>query len=469
MRPASGSGPHPLHEGDSLLLAALARAPRRYRLPPLPCTRADAAAAGPATALAFCIEAVRRAVADAAPPPSPDVAALFQHSLAALVREALQPQRGDPVFQARLLQAQDPAVAEYVRLARDAAADRRAVRSGVDALAHPGKQRGMAAGPLREALSRLHALAEQGDWAGLMQATQALQAQPLAPQHLHGALAALQSRPALARLARTHELLAQAGVRRYLDLRSRHGPTAGSDDAAAAGRASARHGVRAEQATVQAFALAAGLLAGQATGAHWRVLRSLRPLPGFPGATVQAKDEWDVALARGAPGGAWALVLVAEVKASPAAASSDFPRLLRGLQRLGQAEVAADYRFASAEGEVLLQGAALRRLAPQGRALPPQVIYCSTAPVEPRPSLLGAATRAVLLAEPASLAFALQLAAGADPREGDLEPVWQALATQARLRAALHQDHTARAAREAMLHPQDLVAVLAQSERIRSP
>ena len=452
-----------MHPGDSLLLAALAGAPRRSPLPPFPAPPAEAAAAGPATALAFCIETARRALAGTAPAPSPQVATLFQASLAALVREALQPQRGDPVFQARVLQAQDPSVAEYVRLARDAAADRRAVRTAVDALAHPGKQRGMAPGPLREALARLHEMAMQGDWAGLGQEIPLLLAQPYAAPDLQDALADLHSQPTLHRLARADELLAQEGVQRYLALRSQHGPAAGSDDAAAAGRASARHGLRAEQATVQAFELAAGLLARHEPGSRWRVLRGLRPLSGFPGATTQAKDEWDVALARTAESGAWALVLVAEVKASPAAVSSDLPRLLRGLQRLGQAEAAADYRFASAEGEVLLQGASLRGLAPRGRALPGQVIYCSTAPVESRPALLGAATRAVLLAEPASLAFALRLAGGAAPCEADLDAVWQALGSEARLRAALHQDDTARAAREAMLHPEDLVGALVQS------
>jgi hypothetical protein len=94
--------------------------------------------------------------------------------------------------------------------------------------------------------------------------------------------------------------------------------------------------------------------------------------------------------------------------------------------------------------------------------LPPHVIYCCSAPPEALPQPLGAATKAVLLAEPASLAFAQQLARGEAPSHAALDPVWHALATAPRLQAALHQYETAQKARAAMLHPDDLLASVAQ-------
>ncbi|RYG20931.1 MAG: DUF2207 domain-containing protein, partial [Burkholderiales bacterium] len=61
-----------------------------------------------------------------------------------------------------------------------------------------------------------------------------------------------------------------------------------------------------------------------------RVVRSLRTPRGFPGAVGKAKDEWDAAIVR-EQGGDADIVLLAEVKAAPAAATPDFTRLARGL------------------------------------------------------------------------------------------------------------------------------------------
>src|SRR5690606_17184495 len=117
------------------------------------------------------------------------------------------------------------------------------------------------------------------------------------------------------------------------------------------------------------------------------------------------------------------------------------------------ADADAVYAFPCAGPEpVALHGASLRALAPPASGLPPHVIYCCAA-VEHQPPALGAATRAVLLAETESLAFARAVLAGAAPADSELAPVWAALHGQARLRSALHQYDTARAAREAMLHP----------------
>ena len=203
----------------------------------------------------------------------------------------------------------------------------------------------------------------------------------------------------------------------------------------------------------------AGLLVPRAAGGPWRVLRSLRTPPGFPGDAAKAKDEWDVVLACEAAGST-DIVLLAEVKAAPSAATNDYARLQRGLVRLAQAAGEAPWTFATADGNVKVSGRSLRELAPLGRELPAHVIYSCTAPVEPQPQLLGAAARAVLLGEPACVALAQRLADGEAPSADGLRPVWLALAEAPHLRAALHQYETARLAREAMLHPDDLVAAV---------
>ncbi|HEY0826017.1 MAG TPA: hypothetical protein VGD76_19680, partial [Ramlibacter sp.] len=113
------------------------------------------------------------------------------------------------------------------------------------------------------------------------------------------------------------------------------------------------------------------------------------------------------------------------------------------------------------DGPVRIAGDSLRALRPPGRALPPHVIYCCSAPPERQPQVLAASAKAVLLAEPASIAFAQQLAGGRSPAAAQLQPVWEALRTAPRLRSALHQYDTACAVREAMLHPDDLQATMA--------
>ncbi|MDR6423898.1 hypothetical protein J2738_000020 [Variovorax paradoxus] len=451
------------HHLDALLLAALRTAPRRYRLPPLPADAEAAVAGGTDATLAFAIEAARTEKASPATAPSHEaMQALFTRALAQLIREALAPERGDPAFQAAMLQAQDAQVHEHVQLSRQRAADLRTLRVAVDAIAHPGKLRHEAAGAVRDALVRLHGLAAAGAWPELAQAL----AQPLA-QELRGTgnfgapLEAIRSSPALQRLVRGSELLRRESVQRYQALCERRGPLAGSDAAAAEGRASAQQGRIAEQAAVEAFREIAGMLNRHRKGAAtYRVARGLRTPRGFPGEANKAKEEWDAAIVRGDAGGA-DLVLLAETKASPAAATSDFPRLLRGLRRLAQARAEAVYAFASADGEQRIAGASLQGLRPIRRLLPPHVIYCCSAPPEALPQPLGAATKAVLLAEPASLVFAQQLARGEAATHAALAPVWHALATAPRLQAALHQYETAQKARAAMLHPDDLLASVA--------
>lgn len=451
-----------MRETDALLLAALRAAPRRYRLPPLPDGIEAASASNPETALAYAIEGARRARHDRSPPPA-GLQDLFTRSLAALIRACLAPKGGDPAFQALVLRTRDAEVHEYVRLARQAPAERRAVRAATDAFAHPGKLRAMAAGRLREALSRVHELAAASEWAPLAGELRELAAQPGAGEQVLAAAAALLDDPSLAQLQRLDSLRQHEAVQRYLALCGQRGPAAGSDAAAAQGRASARTGEAGEQATVQAFRAIAKLLersGAEAGSIH--VVRGLRTPRGFPGEADKAKEEWDAAIVRSdGAGGAADILLLAEVKASPAAATPDFSRLHRGLQRLAHASAGRSYAFASADGDVHVSGESLRRLQPQGRVLPAHVIYCCSAPAEVQPQLLSAASKAVLLAEPASLAFSGQLAGGDSPPHAMLAPVWEALTTSPGLRSALHQDETSRAVREAMLHPDDLLEAVA--------
>ncbi|BEP33672.1 hypothetical protein GmRootV59_06460 [Variovorax sp. V59] len=452
------------HHLDALLLAALRTAPRRYRLPPLAADAEAAVAGGTEATIAFAIEVARIEKASPAAPAGDDGAqALFTRALAQLIRDALAPEYGDPAFKAAMLQAQDAQVHEHVQLSRQRAADRRTLRMAVDAIAHPGKLRREAAGAVRDALVRLHGLAAAGAWAELAEAIGQLLAQELpGPDNFRAPLDAIRSSPALQRLVRGSELLRLERVQRYQALCEQRGPLAGSDAAAAEGRASAQQGRIAEQAAVEAFRSIADMLNRHCREADstYRVARGLRTPRGFPGEAGKAKEEWDAAIVRGEAGGA-SLVLLAETKASPAAATSDFPRLLRGLRRLAQARADAVYAFASADGEQRIAGASLQGLRPIRRLLPPHVIYCCSAPSEALPQPLGAAAKAVLLAEPASLAFAQQLARGEAPTHAALAPVWHALATAPRLQAALHQYETAQKARAAMLHPDDLLASVA--------
>lgn len=443
---------------DALLLAALHATPRRHRLPPLPADVDAARAAGIEATLAFAIDGLRQAV-DAGRPPPLELQQVFTEALAARVELALrEPPEGDPAFQAALLRAEEPAVDEHVRLADAAAGDRRSLRLQVDAIAHPGK---LARHPeaMREGLARLHRLAESQVWPLLRPALAELQASLPADDPLQASLAALQASPALQRLERAAVLLVEEPVQRYRVLSDLAGPAAGSAEAQAQGQQAAQTGAEAEQDSVQMLERIAALLQQQASDA-WQlwVPRNLRMPRGFPGEASHAKAEWDAAIvASPAAGGPGQLLLLVEVKSSPAAAGPDLPRLVRGLQRLAQAEATQSYELPSADGPVRLQGASLRRLLPAGAALPPQVVYFCQAARETRPGWLTPASRAQLLAQPATLAFGQRLLRGEPVGHPTLLPAWQDLASAPRLRSVLLQGETLRAARECLLRPSDLL------------
>jgi hypothetical protein len=444
-----------MHAIDDLLLAAVRAAPRRHALPPLPVDAAAAQGEGCETALAWAIEQARLARHHHAGP-AVQVRAVFLGAMACFIREALDAQGGDAAFQALVLRAREPAVQEYVRLTAHEAADRRAVRARVDAVAHPGKLRGVSG--WSEQLAQLHALASAGEWSALRAATIELLAHPamdVQRETLQGLLAS----DALRDLERTSRLRHDEPVRAYVALCARQRPVAGSDAASASGRASARAGEAAEARTLAGFERIAQRLAQLAPDSGYRAVRSLRTPRGFPGEKHKAKDEWDAAIVRRGEM-AMRIVLLAEVKVSPAAAIPDLARLLRGLQRLAHADEAAVYPFTCADGTLQVEGASLRSLHPVRHAPPPCVVYCCPSPPQVRPQFLAASSKAVLAAEPASIAYALRLARGDTPADEELSPVWDALLSQPRLRATLHQHETACTVRAAMVDAEDVARLL---------
>lgn len=411
--------------------------------------------------MAFAIDALRRTLA-ARQVPDPSLRALLVDGLASLIQAAMRPSGGDAAFQALVLKAQSRAVQEHVQLAATALADRKAVSAAVGAIAHPGKLASRPDDAMCAALAPLHRLACSGEWDALKRTAGRLLDQPLdAEDRLR--LQALREHAGLERLARCAALAASDAVARYQALCKQRGPLSGSSEAAARGAAAGHRGAATEARTVQALDAMAALLNREAPrGTDYRVVSRLLVPAGFPGSAERAKSEWDAAIVRqAAEAPAAEVVLLAEAKASPEAAAADLSRLLRGLQRLSQVPPADVFLFPSDGAAVHLTGESLRQLAPHEHSLPKQVIYCCDAPLEPSVPLLGAAARGALLAEPASVDFAVRLANHEAPVAERLHPVWTRLVEDAQLKWILHQDENARTAREAMLHPEDVLEAVA--------
>ena len=418
---------------SDVLLEAIRLAPRRYRMPALPVDAASAEAEGSDVAVAFAIESLRRGQQELG------LVRLFVQSLAALIARALDSGTGDPSFRAMVLANQERVVAEHLELAAHEAGDQRRVRAAVDAFAHPGKWRGRT---LPDGLVRLYASSQSGDWPAVRAAPQALAATKSASRG-----AALLADSALPRLERAAPVRNHPAVQRYLMLTIARGPLADSEQAAQQGRDAARAGATVEEQAMRAF---------QSCASGHRVARGLRPRSGLPRAPHGAKDEWDVAVLRAVEGGeAFDLVLLAEAKASPSSAVTDWARLRRGLERLAQVPPGVDPVFSGDGGEVRVRGESLRAFAPPERGLPERVIYCCTAE-EVRAPMLSAPARAMLLQQPASLAYAGALVRGGPGDARVLAPLWDALLESPALRPVLEQYETARSAREVMLHPDDL-------------
>ena len=462
----------PLPFALSLLDQTLRGVARRYRLQETPEAARGPEASDPATALAVAIDHARAALA-AGSAPAEDTRRGFIDALSRLIHGAL---RADPAFQAMVLRHRSPQVREYASLCAHASPDHRSVRTVVDALAHPGKRRGMPDGPLRDALAQLHAAAAAGDWSTLAHEAARLLA-TLAPRDdagsnsspLTNGLQRLLDDPALARLRRLDGLASDPLAQRYQMLWARQGPRPGTAEAAAQGLASRRRGIAVETLAERTIAALADRLAAT-TGDGFRVATSMRVPASMPGNAERAKTEWDVVLLRQSAGEhatpAWDVCLLVEAKASTDAASTDLPRLLRGLRLLAHADAQTVYPFDSHQGPVHLRGASLATLATDEPSLMRTVLYFSDAPAESAPRLLGAASRMQLLSAQPSLDYASQLLDGEAPDPQRLESVWHQLLASPRWGAVREQYPLLRQVRALMVHADDLQAAI---ERIGMP
>lgn len=416
----------------------------RHRVPALPNAVADARQADPWTALAFAIERARLAV-DSGGKTSPDEHALFTDALLRLIRDAMRADRGDASFQAMVLRHREPQVREYASLSAGAEGDRRRVKSIVNAMAHPAKLERQTPGPTRDALILLHQASTRMDWP-------ALRALPHLP--------ALHDDAALTRLIRLDELSTDPLVLRYRALIQQQGPAAGSEAALDQGAEAQRRGARVEALAAEAMALLAGRLneGCEPSSPPWRIATSLR-VPGPLAADAPgAKVEWDVALLRRAEGETWHLMLLIEAKASADAASTDLPKLLRGLRLLRAADPAAGYAFRTSSGELRLTGASLAAFDADAPDLGGRVLYCCDGDDALRPRLLSAATRMQLLSADASLELAARMERDESVGAQSLTPVWEALQTSPRFLGVLHQYATLQRVSALMVRPEDLAA-----------
>lgn len=417
----------------------------------------------------MAIEQARQAVAHGKVPDD-SLKRRFADALADMVREAIHPDSGDAAFRAMVLRHRAAPVREFASLSARAEGDRREVLAAVNSLAHPNRLQRMAPGWQRDALADLHASAAASSWSALRGIAQRLIDSPDngndSPVAL--ALTRLLDNPAVQRLQRIEALEADALVRQYVSLWDRVGPRPGSATAVAQGVSAQQRGAGAEALAAQALeVLARRLNEAEANHAPYRVVTSLRVPASIPASHERAKTEWDVVLLRragpvdGMP--AWDVCLLVEVKASVDAATTDFPRLLRGIRLLAHAKEDAAYAFGSHQGTVYLRGAALGALSASESNLRRTVLYCCDARAETAPRLLSAASRMQLLSADESLVLASHLAASQHADVRDLEPLWLALLEAERWKTVLNQYSTLRQVRELMVHTEDLLCAINQA------
>lgn len=457
----------PLLPHAPLLDETLRSVARRYRMPAIPDTLASASIDSPATALAVVIEQTR-AVLARGQAPNGVLRGAFINALADAIHEGMRAQGGDPAIQAMELRHRMPHVREYASLAAHAERDRRLVRATVNAIAHPAKLARTDAGAQRDMLVQLQALASSGAWTELAATAQRFLADPAVSDDPLRApsLARLLDGAELTRLQRIAALAADGTVQRYQTLWDRHGPRSGSSAAAARGNAAQRRGAAVEDIAAEALhRLADRLNDAEAAPGRYRVVTSMRVPSSIPASPDRAKSEWDAVLLRrvGDAMPVWDVCLLVEVKASADAATTDFPRLLRGLSLLASAAPDAVYTFATRQGDVQLTGASLAALGTDDSDLPREVLYCSNAPADTAPRLLSAASRMQLLSTEASLAFASKVATDRPVDANELEPVWHALLQSPRWTTVLNQYPMLRSVRELMVHVADLATAIEEA------
>ncbi|WP_321791709.1 3-deoxy-D-arabino-heptulosonate 7-phosphate synthase [Burkholderia pyrrocinia] len=454
----------PLTPLPALLDEVLRTVVRRYRLPPLD-SASSPDAANPATALAIVIEEARRMRSDGHAPGA-ELRQRFIDALARMIRDAMETPSGDPAFQAAVLRHEAASVREYASLHAHAEQDRRALHSAVNAIAHPAKLERSAQAWQRDGLARLHAAATSASWADLHATLQQLLALPdmATDAAFEQDIVKLKDGAALERLLRLDMLASDEHVRRYRALWVRQGPLEGSTIAVAQGAASQQRGAAVEALAAQALDALAGRLEALDERRTYRVVTSMRVPSSIPGRHDRAKTEWDAILLermRGdEPAPAWNVRFLVEAKASADAATTDLPRLLRGLNLLAQADPDTIYSFETHQGTVRVHGASLRALTADDAAPQREVLYCCDASADATPRLLGAASRMQLLSAQASLEYASALARQPDADPEGLGVIWQALLTLPQWLAVLHQYPSLRQVRELMVAIDDLRAAI---------
>ncbi|AOL08396.1 MULTISPECIES: 3-deoxy-D-arabino-heptulosonate 7-phosphate synthase [Burkholderia] len=438
---------------------------RRYRLPPLDSASSPADAANPAATLAIVIEEARRMRSDGQTPDA-ILRQRFVDALAQMIRDAMDTHAGDPAFQAAVLRHDAPSVREYASLSAHAEQDRRALHSAVNAIAHPAKLERSARPWQRDGLARLHAAATAASWADLHDTLRQLLALPdmASDAAFEQDIVKLKDSPALERMLRIDALASDEHVRRYRALWVRQGPLEGSTVAVAQGVASQQRGAAVEALAAQALDALARRLDAVDARRTYRVVTSMRVPSSIPGRHDRAKTEWDAILierTRGDdPAPVWNVRFLVEAKASADAATTDLPRLLRGLNLLAQADPDTIYSFETHQGTVRVQGASLRALTTDEATLPREVLYCCDASADATPRLLGAASRMQLLSAQASLEYASALVQRPNADPGGLGVVWHALLTLPQWHAVLHQYPSLRQVRELMVAIDDLRAAI---------
>ncbi|GAB3085351.1 3-deoxy-D-arabino-heptulosonate 7-phosphate synthase [Bordetella muralis] len=424
----------------------------------------------PSTALAIVLEQVR-VLLEAGDTPDDALKRRFFDALDRLIREAVQPTRGDTAFQAMVLRHQTAAVREYASLAAHANQDRREVHAAVNTVAHPTKLQRMPTGALRAALTQLQAFAAAEDWHALCVCAE--QVLPLAQAEADSAVTRgmdrLSGSPALGRLRRLSVLVSDPLVQRYRSLWDQQGPRAGSAVAMEQGAASQQRGAAVEARAAQALEVLAQRLNAQAENKiPYRVVTSMRASPSLPGNADYAKSEWDAVLLQQTPSDGdtptFDVCLLIEAKASVDAATTDLPRLLRGLRLLASAQAETTYAFDTHQGRVQLRGSSLKRFAAEDTHVAGSVLYCCDAVADAYPKLLSTATRMQLLSAPGSVAYASSLAGAAPGDRQSLASVWEQLLTSARWDTVRRQYPLLRQVRDLMVHVDDLfMAVNGQS------
>ncbi|WP_233237876.1 3-deoxy-D-arabino-heptulosonate 7-phosphate synthase [Bordetella sp. LUAb4] len=455
---------HPCRPIDDVLSAVA----RRYRIPAIPsipCVVAAAPMINPATELALIIEQARIATTQGHTP-DPTLQDAFTDRLARLIQDAMRPMHGDFAFQAMVLRHRVPRVREYASLSAHAEQDRRAVLSSVNAIAHPGKQQRLPPGTLRDTLAQLQASAASASWSALADIARLSLSVPAFTEDsaIERGLQKLLDDPALARLQRLAVLDADDAVRQYETLWDRRGPRSGSVQAAALGKTTQQRGAAVEALAAQALqAWACKLGEAQGDPTSFRVVTSMRVPASLAANADRAKTEWDAVLLRRArKDDCWDICLVAEVKSSVDAATTDYPRLLRGLRLLTQANGTARYPFACQEGVIEVRGASLQALPTDSDCAAAAVLYCCDASTEETPRLLNAASRMQLLSAAESLAYAAHLEENAAADPALLQAVWNKLLSSPQWQPVLRQYATLHQVRELMVHVADLADAIAK-------